>query len=819
PSPLAELPIQYADFAVWQREWLAGERLEQQLSYWKEQLSGAPPILNLPADHARPAAQSYRGARQPVRLGKEVTERLKGLTQQEGGTLFTTLLAAFQTLLMRYTGQEDTVVGTGIAGRNRAETEHLIGFFVNTLVLRGDLSGNPTFRELLGRVREVTFGAYEHQDVPFEKLVEELQPERSLSRTPLFQVMFALQNAPGKALELQGLTLAPLRVEYGTTKFDLTLFVWEEVEGLRAVFEYSTDLFDEATVIRMLGHFEVLLEGIVSNPERRLSELPLLTEAERHQLLVEWNATESEFGRDQTVAEIFEAQVKRTPDAIAVVYEGEQLTYGELNRRANQVAHYLRGRGVRAEVLVGVMMERSLEMVIGLLGILKAGGAYVPLDAAYPQERLAFMLADAAVATLITEAKLVERVPKSSEAEMISLDTEWKVIGQESSENLESGAAAENLAYVIYTSGSTGQPKGVAVQHRSIVRLVKETNYVVLTSDQVFLQFAPVSFDASTFELWGCLLNGARLVVFPAGTPSLKELGEVLRRSQVTTLWLTAGLFHQMVDDHLEDLRSVRQLLAGGDVLSVPHVEKALRELTDCRLINGYGPTENTTFTCCHPMATGVQLNGSVPIGRPIANTQVYVLDQYMEPVPIGVAGELHIGGDGLARGYLNRPDLTAERFIPNPFCSEPTARLYKTGDRVRYLADGTLEFLGRFDHQVKVRGYRIELEEIEAVLTAHAAVEQAVVLAREDVVGDKRLVAYIVQDSQYEGADEQSSASELQAEQVVHWQTLYEDLYSQQGAAAEDPTFNITGWNSSYTGEAIPAAEMREWLEHTVER
>ncbi|MCA1607098.1 MAG: AMP-binding protein, partial [Acidobacteria bacterium] len=454
------------------------------------------------------------------------------------------------------------------------------------------------------------FGAYAHQDLPFEKLVEELQPERSLSRTPLFEVMFALQNAPGKTLELQGLTLAPLRVEYGTTKFDLTLFVWEEVEGLRAVFEYSTDLFDEATVMRMLGHFEVLLEGIVSNPERRLSELPLLTEAERHQMLVEWNATESEFGRDQTVAEIFEAQVKRTPDAIAVVYEGEQLTYGELNRRANQVAHYLRGRGVRAEVLVGVMMERSLEMVIGLLGILKAGGAYVPLDAAYPQERLAFMLADAAMTMLVTEAKLVQRVPKSSEAEMICLDTEWKVIAQESTENLESGAAAENLAYVIYTSGSTGQPKGVAVQHRSIVRLVKETNYVVLTSDQVFLQFAPVSFDASTFELWGCLLNGARLVVFPAGTPSLKELGEVLRRSQVTTLWLTAGLFHQMVDGHLEDLRSVRQLLAGGDVLSVPHVEKALRELTDCRLINGYGPTENTTFTCCHPMAAGVQLNG-----------------------------------------------------------------------------------------------------------------------------------------------------------------------------------------------------------------
>ncbi|MBA3356383.1 MAG: amino acid adenylation domain-containing protein, partial [Pyrinomonadaceae bacterium] len=671
-------------------------------------------------------------------------------------------------------------------------------------------------------VKEVTLGAYAHQDLPFEKVVEELQPERTLSQNPLFQVVFQLMNAPRSSLKLSGLTLSSQGgTESGTAKFDLSLFVYEraEGEGLPCLLEYSTDLFNASTIERMLGHFQVLLKGIVVNPNQRLCELPLLSEAERHQLLVEWNDTGTEYGRDQTVAKLFEAQVERTPDAIAIVYEGEQLTYGELNQRANQVAHYLRGRGVRAEVLVGVMMERSVEMVIGLLGILKAGGAYVPLDPAYPQERLAFILADAAVAMLVTEAKLAERVPKSSEAEMICLNTEWKVIAQESTENLESGAAAENLAYVIYTSGSTGQPKGVAVQHRSIVRLVKETNYVVLTSDQVFLQFAPVSFDASTFELWGCLLNGARLIVFPAGTPSLKELGEVLRRSQVTTLWLTAGLFHQMVDDHLEDLRSVRQLLAGGDVLSVPHVEKALRELTDCQLINGYGPTENTTFTCCHSMAAGVQLNGSVPIGRPIANTQVYVLDQHMEPVPIGVVGELYIGGDGLARGYLNRAELTRERFIGNPFSAQAGARLYKTGDRVRYLADGTLEFLGRFDHQVKVRGYRIELEEIEAVLSQHRGVEQAVVLAREDVVGDRRLVAYVVQDSQYEGEDEQSSASELQAEQVVHWQTLYEDLYSQQGTAEEDPTFNIRGWNSSYTGEAIPAVEMREWLEHAVER
>ncbi|MCA1603334.1 MAG: condensation domain-containing protein, partial [Acidobacteria bacterium] len=544
PSLLGELPIQYADYAIWQREWLAGEQLERQLSYWRKQLGSSLPELELPTDRPRPAVQSYRGATQRATLSKELTKQLRALSQREGVTLFMTLLAAFQTLLMRYSGQEDIVIGSPIANRNRIETEGLIGFFVNTLVLRTELSGNPTFRELVGRVKEVTLGAYAHQDLPFEKVVEELHPERTLSQNPLFQVVFQLMNAPRSSLKLSGLTLGSQGgTESGTAKFDLSLFVYEraEGEGLPCLLEYSTDLFNASTIERMLGHFQVLLEGIVANPNQRLCELPLLSEAERHQLLVEWNDTETEYGRDQTVAELFELQVKRTPDAIAAVYEGERLTYGELNRRANQVAHYLRGRGVRAEVLVGVMMERSLEMVIGLLGILKAGGAYVPLDAAYPQERLAFMLADAAVAMLVTEAKLVDRVPKSSEAEMICLDTEWKVIAQESPENLESGAGAENLAYVIYTSGSTGQPKGVAVQHRSIVRLVKETNYVVLTSDQVFLQFAPVSFDASTFELWGCLLNGARLVVFPAGTPSLKELGEVLQRSQVTTLWLTAG--------------------------------------------------------------------------------------------------------------------------------------------------------------------------------------------------------------------------------------------------------------------------------------
>jgi len=816
PSLLPELTIQYADFTVWQRQWLRGELHDRQLSYWEKQLDGLPQ-LELPTDRPRPTVQSFRGARQPFALSASLTKKLKTLSRQESATLFMTLLAAFQTLLARYTGQEDIVVGSPIANRNRAEIEGLIGFLVNTLALRTDLSGNPTFRELLGRVREVALGAYTHQDLPFEKLVEELQPERNLSHNPLFQVMFALQNAPSSTLELEGLTLHSLEIDRGIARFDLTLFIWEQAETLHGTVEYSTDLFDAATIRRMLGHFQVLLEGIVAHPDQHLSALPLLTDAERHQLLVEWNNTRTDYPKDQCVHELFEAQARKSPEAVAVIFEDEQMTYDELNRRANQLAHYLRWQGVGPEVRVGIALERSIEMVVGLLGILKAGGAYVPLDPAYPAERLRFMLADAEVPVLVTQASLVKSLPEHGAA-VVCLDADWERIAKQSEENVTSRVGAENLAYVIYTSGSTGQPKGVAVMHRSVVRLIKETNYVHLASNEVFLQFAPISFDASTFELWGCLLNGARLVVFSAHTPSLEELGRALRRYQVTTLWLTAGLFHQMVGDHLEGLRGVRQLLAGGDVLSVPHVERVLQELRECRLINGYGPTENTTFTCCYTITSADGIRGSVPIGRPIANTQVYVLDQHMNPVPIGVAGELYIGGDGLARCYLNRPDLTAEKFIADPFSEEPEARLYNTGDLVRYLPDSNIEFLGRIDHQVKIRGFRIELEEIETVLAVHPAVEQAVVLAREDEPGDKRLVAYVTQNPQYQHTADAESGAEMQAEQVAQWQTLYEDLYHQD-SAQEDTTFNTIGWNSSYTGEPIPAPEMREWVEHTVER
>ncbi|HEX2268956.1 MAG TPA: amino acid adenylation domain-containing protein [Pyrinomonadaceae bacterium] len=743
-STLPELPIQYADYAAWQREWLSGATLEKQLRYWKEQLSGELPVLELPADHPRPAVQSFRGARQSISLPKDLSAGIKSLGQREGATLFITLLAAFKVLLYRYTGQEDVLIGSAIANRHRAETEGLIGFFVNTLPLRTHLSGNPTFLTLLSRARETALGAYSNQDLPFEKLVRELQPERDISRNPLFQIMFALQNPPAPALDLQGFRLQPVEIDKSTAQFDLAFFVWEETGEVHAATEYSTDLFEAATIERMLGHFRVLVEAIVSNPDRRLSDLPILSEAEKERLLIEWKGARTDYPRNKCVHELFAEQVERAPDAVAVTFEHQRLTYKELDLRSNQLAHHLRKHGVGPEVPVGICIERSLEMVVALLGVLKSGGAYVPLDPSSPQKRLKLMLDDAGVTVVLVQEHLRERLP-AHRARIIAVDSDWKTVARESTESLPNECTATNLAYVMYTSGSTGSPKGVSVMHRSVVRLVKETNYARLAADEVFLQFAPLSFDASTFEIWGSLLNGARLVMMPPGLPSLAELGAKVQVDQVTTLWLTAGLFHQMVELQLESLRGVRQLLAGGDVLSVPHIEKVSRELSGCQLINGYGPTENTTFTCCYRVKPAERFESSVPVGIPISNTEVYILDREMAPVPIGVTGELFIGGDGLARGYLNDPVKTARKFVPHRFSDRPGERLYRTGDQARYLADGRIEFLGRIDDQVKVRGFRIELGEIEAVLNEHKSVRQSVVIAREDRAGDKQLVAYVV--------------------------------------------------------------------------
>ncbi|PTL74929.1 non-ribosomal peptide synthetase, partial [Vitiosangium sp. GDMCC 1.1324] len=747
---LPPLPIQYPDFARWQRSWLRGEALDAQVRYWKQQLSGAPAHLELPTDKPRPPTQTFRGARYTFALPPELSEALTATSKQHGVSLFMTLLAGFQALLSRYSGQDDIVVGSPIAGRRTTELEGLIGFFVNTLVLRSRIAPEASFRDLLLQVRDTTLGAFEHQDMPFEKLVEELQPQRDPSRTPLFQVMFALQNLPVSQLALGGLTLAPLELEGSISKFDLSLFMQETPRGLRGNIEYNTDLFEPATIARMAEHLRMLLSAAVASPETSVSRLPLLTEAEKHRLLVEWNDTRVDYPRDASIHELFEAQAARTPDAIAVEFEGTTLTYRQLDSRANQLARHLRRLGLKPGTPVAMCIERSLEMVIATLGILKAGGAYVPLDPGYPRERLELMLQDVRAPLLLAQRHLAERLPPG-EARRVLVDAEWEEIARESQEPVHAGVTADTLAYVMYTSGSTGRPKGVCIPHRSVVRLVMGSRFADFGPREVMLQLAPISFDAATFELWGSLLHGGKLVVFSPHAPSFEELGQALRKHHITTLWLTAALFDQMVATQSEALAHVRQVLAGGDVL-VPERVKA--RLTRGQLVNGYGPTESTTFATTHVLTRPEQVGHTVSIGRPISNTRVYVLDERLQPVPTGVPGELYIGGDGLAWGYLHRPELTAERFVPNPIAHTPGERLYRTGDKVRWLSDGTLEFLGRLDSQVKLRGFRIEPGEIESVLDRHPAVRQSIVIAREDRPGDKRLVAYVVPSAQATAAE-----------------------------------------------------------------
>ena len=745
PSPLPELPIQYADYAASQRQWLQGEVLEAQLAYWKQELAGAPPALELPTDRPRPAMQTYRGATCPVHLPRALSDALVSLSRQQGATLFMTLLAAFQALLSRYTGQDDIVVGSPMAGRTRTETETLIGFFVNTLPLRADLSGDPPFRELVGRVREVTLRAHAHQDVPFERLVDEFQPERDPSRSPLFQAMFALQNMAIPELALGEIRLSLEEIDGGTAKFDLTLFLRETEEGIRGRLEYNTDLFDRATIERMAGHYRTLLEGAVEAPERRVSELPILTVEERRLLLGEWNDTRTDYPADRCIHELFEVQAEQTPDAVAVVFGEQRLTYGELNGRANHLARHLRSLGVGPDVLVGLCAERSAEMVVGMLGILKAGGAYVPLDPSYPGERLALMLEDTGAPVLLTQERLLDRLPELP-VRKLCLDAAREAIAAESDEAPRSEAGPDSLAYVIYTSGSTGTPKGVAVTHRAIARLVCTTDYVSLQASDVIAQASTCSFDAATFEIWGALLHGARLVGLGKEVMlSSAELARRIAEDGITALFITTALFNQVAREAPSAFARLDCLLFGGEAADPQRVRAVLQAGSPRRLLHVYGPTETTTFATWHQVADVPEGATTVPIGRPIANTRAYVLDPRRQMVPPGVVGELYIGGPGVARGYLNRPELTEERFLPDPFSGEPGARMYRTGDLCRWLPGGVLEFVGRTDHQVKIRGFRIELGEIESALGQHLSVRDVVVLAREDSPADKRLVAYLV--------------------------------------------------------------------------
>jgi amino acid adenylation domain-containing protein len=747
PPTMPELPIQYADFTVWQREWLQGKVLEKQLTYWKQQLDSLPHALELPTDRPRPPAYTQRGGVKSKLIAKVSSKALKQLSQQEEVTLFMALLTAFKTLLYRYTAQDDIVVGTPIANRSRVELGGLIGFFVNTLVLRTQLSGEPTFRELLARVREVSLEAYTHQDLPFEKLVEELQPERDMSRTPLFQVMFILHNASGHSLELQGLTVSPLTVDVQSAKFDLTLYVAEEAEGLRTTFEYNADLFDEITISRMLGHFETLLEGIVANPDRRLSDLPLLTKAERQQLLTEWNNTRADYPIHHCFHQLFEDQAARTPDKIAVSFEDQQLTYSQLNARANQLAHYLRQRGVGPEVLVGICVERSLEMMIGLLGILKAGGAYVPLDPAYPKERVALMIEDARVPVLLTQQKLVAGLPEQ-EAAVVRLDADMNVIARENEANPDSGVTPENLAYVIYTSGSTGRPKGVQIGHRSLVNFLSSMRRSPgLTGEDSLLAVTTISFDIAALELYLPLLTGGQVILASrevAGDGV--RLLSLLERCEATVMQATPATWRMLLAQGWPGDRQLK-ILCGGEALPGELAGQLFER--SASLWNLYGPTETTIWSSVYQIeadrSEAHAKQAAELIGRPLANTQTFILDRHLKPVPVGVSGELYIGGDGLARGYLNHPELTAERFIRSPFSDTSGTRLYKTGDLARYRPDGNIEFLGRIDHQVKVRGFRIELGKIEVILGRHRSVREAVVVVREGVGGDRRLAAYLI--------------------------------------------------------------------------
>jgi amino acid adenylation domain-containing protein len=845
---LPALPIQYTDFACWQRNWLQGEVLEKQLAYWRTQLQDLP-VLDLPTDRPRPAMQTYRGATYPLQISPALTQALVSLSQQSGTSLFITLLAAFQTLLYRYTGQEDIAIGSPIANRSRSEVEGLIGFFVNSLVIRSDISKHPTFREFLEEVEYIALQAYEHQDLPFEKLVEELDPERDLSRNPLFQIAFALQNAPMQPLELPGLTLEPAPLQSGSTRFDLEVHLWEPAHGLRSFWQsqdglsgfisYSTDLFERDRIQRLVRHFQTLLEGIVANPDDRLSDLPLLTSVEYQQIVVEWNQTDAKCTDDRCFHQIFEAQVQSVPEAIALVSEQETLTYRELNQRADRLAQTLRQMGVEADSLVGLCVDRSADMVIGILGILKAGGAYVPLDPNYPSDRLRFMLTDAHVSILLTQSWLVETLPASSAkifcvdqlcvdqlcVDQLCVDQPLPLVAPHRNRS-QGTVTPDHLAYVIYTSGSTGTPKGVLLSHRGLCNVVAAQHHLFHPSrTSRILQFSSLSFDASIFEIALAFGSGSTLYIPPksAQLPGI-ALVQFLNDHAITHALLTPSVLALLPS---AELPTLQVLITGGETCSSQVID---RWATNRHFFNAYGPTETTIFATIAQLHPG---DRPLTIGRPILNAQVYILDNNLNPVPVGIPGELYIGGAGVAHGYLNRSDLTAERFIPNPFERElsyssahppiypsTSSRLYKTGDRALYHPDGTIEFLGRVDHQVKIRGFRVELGEIEATLQRHPAIREAVVIPSGEPTNDMRLITYFSLNPQHL---QQTILQSLQTQQLQHWQTLYNQTYN----ATDTPVspnvcplpFNTAGWNSSYTGEPIPTEQMQEWVSDRVQQ
>jgi amino acid adenylation domain-containing protein len=756
PSPLTEVTIQYADYAHWQREYLQGDVLEKQLNYWKSQLKNLPELEIAPY---RPLHHTYQGATKLIELPQDLTQKIASVSQQEGVTLYMTLVAAFQALLCRYTGQTDIAVGSPIANRNRRELEDAIGFFANSLVIRTDLSNNPSFKELLARVRQVAVDAYAHQDLPFEKLVEHLHPERSLNQNPLFQVVFALQNAPMEQLELPGLTLSPFKeLEITTARFDLEFYLWEcgedfrslwgdkwqQSAGLRGILVYNTALFDGDAIALLLQHFQILLTGAVENIDTKLADLPLLSVAEEYQVLHQWNQTQRDYPQHLSIQQLFEIQAAKYSNAIALNYKDRQVTYQQLNRGSNQLARYLQKLGVGKESLVGICLEQTPVMVTTILGILKVGAAYVPLDPTYPPERLQFMVEDTGLNAIVTQKSFTHLF---FNAQILCLERDWQQIANQSTENLPNQSTADSLAYVVYTSGSTGTPKGVAVTHQAVNILIN-SNYITWKPDYKVAQYANISFDAATFEIWGALLNGAQLVGIDRETLlSPQDFAQALQQQEIDVLFLTTALFNQIAREIPSAFSGLKYLLFGGETVDVKSVQAVVKHKPQ-HLLHVYGPTENTTFTTWYEVENISQVK-TIPIGKAIANTQIYLLDNYLNPVPVGVAGEIYIGGDGLAQGYFNRPQLTDTQFIANLYVEtlHPTSlshstshRLYKTGDFARYLPDGNLEFIGRKDDLIKLRGFRIELGEIETVLNQHPQVRESVVVVKEE-----SLIAYIV--------------------------------------------------------------------------
>jgi aspartate racemase len=785
PAPLPPLPIQYADFAVWQRTRLRGTILAEQLAYWRTQLAGAPALLALPTDRPRPLVQTSHGTLYEHIVPEATTRALAALSQRAGVTLFMTLVAALQTLFARYSGQTDILVGTPIAGRTRAELEELIGCFVNMLVLRSDLSNQPRFDALLARVRATALAAYAHQELPFEQLVDALQPTRNLSYPPVFQVLCVLQNTPRSRIDLAGLTFQIVPTDLGTAQFDLSLAMVETPQGLTMLWEYNTDLFDPTTICRMNAHFQTLLAGVVADPTMRTTDLPLLSAAERSQLRVEWNAPQSEAAAPGSIAQLIAAQASRTPDAVALIAAEQHLTYRTLLQRASQLAQHLRAHGVGPESCVGLLIDRSLALIVGLLGILVAGAAYVPLDPADPPDRLAFLLKDSRARVLLVGTKDERRRTKDDvdnsdaaivnrKSKIVNLDADWPQIAQAAAVGTVPEMRPDQLAYVIYTSGSTGRPKGVLITQQALATyaVVARAAYALRPDDRL-LQFASASFDASAEEIFPSLISGVALVLRAPTLPTPADFLRTLEAAQLTVVNLPTAFWHEltraMTAAGLALPAPVRLVIIGGEAALPAMVADWHRLATGhARLVNTYGPTEATIVaTSCDLVRSAVMDVSPVAIGRPVRHAQTYILDDALQLVPIGVAGELFIGGAGLARGYLGRPDLTAERFVPNLFAEVagagcrvpedklpdtqypiPATRLYRTGDLARYRADGTIEYLGRIDQQVKLRGYRIELGEIAAALRAHAEVQDAVVVARSDRAGDTRLVAYVVQES-----------------------------------------------------------------------